>query len=121
MSETRNSDHARTILVVRFRLDMPAGDYAALCANAADIVAAQPGLERKLWATAHEDRRACGIYVFESRAAAEAYVSGPVFAKLREASIHDLEVELYAPQRELCARTGTRVLLEAPRERATGA
>ena len=42
-----------------------------------------PGLLWKIWLDGDADRLAGGIYLFESRAAAEAYAAGPIVARMR--------------------------------------
>ncbi len=42
-----------------------------------------PGLLWKIWLDGTDERRAGGIYMFEDRAAAEAYAAGPIVARLK--------------------------------------
>jgi hypothetical protein len=66
------------------RPEMPKSEWEA---RYTDARAAQflevPGLLWKIWLDGAEERRAGGIYLFESRAAAEAYASGPITARMR--------------------------------------
>ena len=54
-----------------------------------------PGLVWKIWLDAPEENRTGGIYLFRDRAAAEAYVNGPMLGRHRKnPAIHDLEVRV---------------------------
>lgn len=48
-------------------------EMAAVMADLATDIAAEPGLRWKLWTEAPDTGRAGGIYLFDSREAAEAY------------------------------------------------
>lgn len=48
-------------------------EMAAAMADLAADIAAEPGLRWKIWTEAPEEGRAGGLYLFESRAEAEAY------------------------------------------------
>ena len=55
-----------------------------------------PGLLWKIWLDGTEERRAGGVYMFEDRAAAEAYVAGPVVARLRNnPELTEVEVRVF--------------------------
>lgn len=66
------------------RPEMPKAEWEA---RYTDERAAQflkvPGLLWKVWLDGEEERLAGGIYLFESRAAAQAYVDGPIVARLK--------------------------------------
>lgn len=53
--------------------------------DAAHHVANVDGLRWKIWLVNEAQREAGGIYLFESRTAAEAYANGPIIANLRSA------------------------------------
>jgi hypothetical protein len=50
-------------------------DLGDACADLAQDIAHQPGLIWKLWGENRDGRRAGGVYLFDTRAAAEAYVA----------------------------------------------
>jgi hypothetical protein len=49
----------------------------------AQTIAEVPGLLWKVWLRSPERRESGGIYLFESREAAEAYVTGPIVARIK--------------------------------------
>lgn len=68
-----------TILQVSFRYDVPPERFDA--ENGPDVarrVAEVPGLLWKLWLHDPDARECVGVYRFEDRAAADAYVAGPI-------------------------------------------
>ncbi len=55
-----------------------------------------PGLKWKIWLDAPERNGTGGIYFFDDRASAEAYVNGPLLARHRaNPAISDLQVRLF--------------------------
>ena len=54
------------------------------------------GLQWKIWLDGSDERRAGGIYMFETKAAAEAYVNGPIVARMKaNADIGELEIRVF--------------------------
>ncbi|MBB5689261.1 monooxygenase [Roseomonas alkaliterrae] len=80
-----------TLLIFDFPARPPGGpeQVAALRALAKDI-AAEPGLLWKIWTESAEEKRAGGVYLFRSRAAAEAYHARHA-ARLAKAGITEIE------------------------------
>jgi hypothetical protein len=79
------------------RPDMPKAEWEA---RYTDARAAQflevPGLLWKIWLDGAEERRAGGIYLFEDRAAAEAYANGPIAARMRaNPDIGELDIRIF--------------------------
>jgi hypothetical protein len=74
---------ARTTIQIHFELRMPVEEFLALCSGAAPAIAEVPGLQWKLFTLDREKKTAAGIYLFADRAAAEAYVDGPIVDRLR--------------------------------------
>lgn len=67
---------------------------------------AVPGLQWKIWLDGEEDRRAGGIYLFDSRAAAEAYVAGPIVARMKaNPEITDLQIRIFDVRERMTAIT----------------
>jgi hypothetical protein len=57
---------------------------------------AVPGLQWKIWLDGSDQRRAGGIYLFADRAAADAYVNGPIVARMKaNADIGELDVRVF--------------------------
>jgi hypothetical protein len=98
---------ARTTIQINFRLKLPVEDYQALCSSAAPAIAEVPGLQWKLFALDREDTAAAGIYLFSDRAAAEAYVEGPIVGGLRShPGIADLSTRMMEVDESLSRITG---------------
>lgn len=66
------------------RPDMPKAAWEARYTNdRAKPFLDVAGLQWKIWLDEPEERRAGGIYLFDSRATAEAYVNGPIVAGMK--------------------------------------
>jgi hypothetical protein len=79
------------------RPEMPKAEWEA---RYTDARAAQflevPGLHWKVWLDGDAERLAGGIYLFEDRAAAEAYVNGPIVARLKgNAELSEVEIRIF--------------------------
>jgi hypothetical protein len=71
------------ILQVNFKFSIPRADLATAFLDAAQPIADTPGLQWKVWLMNEADNEAGGIYLFESKDAAEAYIGGPIVAGLK--------------------------------------
>jgi len=74
---------SHTHLQIEFEFTCAAHEYQQLAAQRAPTLASVPGLVSKLWIVDEEQRRAGGAYLFSDRAAANAYLEGPIVAGLR--------------------------------------
>ena len=88
------------MVIVQINYRRPEMDKAAWEARYTDDRAAQflnvAGLQWKIWLDGSEERRAGGIYLFEDRTAAEAYVNGPIVARMKaNADIGELEIRVF--------------------------
>ena len=93
---------SRTSVQVNFKLQMPIGEYLALCRQAAPAIAQVPGLESKLFTLDEDEAAAGGIYVFVDRASADAYVAGPFIGGLRNrAGVTELSIRAMAIEENL--------------------
>jgi Putative mono-oxygenase ydhR len=75
------------ILQVNMKFSIPRSDLAAAWLDAAQSIADVPGLRWKVWLMNEAEHEAGGIYLFESKAAAEAYVAGPIVAALKASPV----------------------------------
>ncbi len=89
------------------RPDMPKSDWEARYTDdRARQFLSVPGLLWKIWLDGSEERRAGGIYLFADRAAAEAYVAGPIVARLRgNPDLSEVEVRLFEVRERMSAIT----------------
>lgn len=82
---------APTLVIFDFPARSPGGpDQAAAIRALAEDIAAEAGLLWKIWTESAEEKRAGGIYLFRSRAAAEAYHAKHA-ARLGKAGITGIE------------------------------
>jgi putative monooxygenase ydhR len=73
------------ILQLNFKLTVPVDQYENATAQAAHAISGVPGLRWKIWIVNAAEQEAGGIYCFESREAADAYLNGPIVASLKGA------------------------------------
>ncbi|WP_137124104.1 YdhR family protein [Roseomonas sp. HF4] len=67
---------------------------------------AVPGLQWKIWLDGEEERRAGGIYLFADRTAAEAYVAGPIVARMKaNPDVTELQIRVFDVRENMTAIT----------------
>ena len=71
---------SQQILQVNLRFSIPRADLETAWLDAAQPIADTPGLRWKVWLMNEAENEAGGIYLFESKAAAESYIAGPIVA-----------------------------------------
>lgn len=74
------SEH--THLQIEFEFTCTLDEYRNVVEHVAPAVAGVPGLLSKLWLVDEDRRHAGGAYLFSNRAAATAYLEGPIIAGL---------------------------------------
>ncbi|MBY0334577.1 MAG: YdhR family protein [Acetobacteraceae bacterium] len=79
------------------RPDMPKAEWEARYTDARAAQFLQvPGLHWKVWLDGEAERLAGGIYLFEDRASAEAYVNGPIVARLKgNSELSEVDVRIF--------------------------
>lgn len=89
------------------RPDMPKAEWEARYTDdRARQFLAVPGLQWKIWLDGEDERRAGGIYLFDTRAAAEAYVAGPIVARMKaNPDITDLQIRIFDVRERMTAIT----------------
>jgi hypothetical protein len=81
---------------IQFDLRCTPAEYRDLAEHVAGAVAAVPGLISKVWIVDEERRRGGGDYLFADRAAATAYLEGPIISRLRgNPAVAGVEVRLF--------------------------
>jgi hypothetical protein len=73
------------LLQLNFALNVSVEEYTEIARGVAQPVADVDGLRWKIWFVNEAQHEAGGVYLFESRTAAEAYASGPIVENLRSA------------------------------------
>jgi hypothetical protein len=77
--------HARLHAAANFALTIPVDEYERVVTPVAHAIAAVDGLRWKVWIVNAAEAEAGGFYHFDSEAAAEAYIDGPIISALRAA------------------------------------
>ena len=86
----------RVNVQIRFDLRCTPAEYRGLADHVAGAIAAVPGLLWKIWIVDDERRRGGGVYLFADRAAAVAYVEGPIVSRLRaNPAVAGVDIGLY--------------------------
>jgi hypothetical protein len=84
------------ILQVNMKFSIPRAGLEAAWLDAAPHIAEVPGLIWKVWLMNEAGHEAGGIYLFESKAAAEAYVAGPIVSALKASPVvSDISAKLF--------------------------
>jgi hypothetical protein len=92
----------KTILQINYKFTPPRSDHTALVTPMAEAIAAVPGLIWKVWLMKEADQEAGGIYLFESRASAQAFVSSPAVAEFAaHPSISAVNAKMFEPVESL--------------------
>ena len=73
---------SQKILQVNFKFSIPRADLEAAFLPAAQPIADVPGLRWKIWLMNETEHTAGGIYLFESEAAVQAWMAGPIVAAM---------------------------------------
>jgi hypothetical protein len=94
------------ILQINFSLDMPVAEYQKMVDSVAHAFLDVPGLRWKIWLLNPAAQEAGGIYLFDSQASLDAYLNGPLVAKLRDlTSIRNISVKQFEVMPEATALT----------------
>ena len=89
---------SKTILQINYKFKDSRADHTALVTPMAEAIAAVPGLVWKVWLMNEADHEAGGIYYFESREAAQGFVSSPaVVGFAAHPMLHSFSVKMFEP------------------------
>jgi hypothetical protein len=66
------------VLQINYQFDSTPAEHLELWSQVAEAIAATPGLISKTWLMNEADHEAGGIYLFESREAADEYLNGEI-------------------------------------------
>lgn len=93
---------SKTILQINYKFNSSLADHTALVTPMAEAIAAVPGLVWKVWLLDEAGQEAGGIYYFESREAAQGFVSSPaVKGFVAHPSLSAFSVKMFAPVESL--------------------
>jgi hypothetical protein len=94
------------ILQINYKLGIPASDFMKASAPVAEIIAKAGGLGWKIWLVNETDQEGGGIYLFEDEDSLNAFLSGPVIAKLKaHPAVKELSIKQFDVAGELSAVT----------------
>ena len=93
---------SNTILQINYQFTSSVADFTKLVTPNAEFIAAVPGLVWKIWLLNAADREAGGIYLFESREAAQAFAnSDAIKGFASHPTIANLHAKIFAPDEAL--------------------
>jgi hypothetical protein len=97
MSKAKGAIHMSPKINVQIQFDLRSpAEYRGLADHVAGAVAAVPGLIWKVWILDEERGRCGGVYLFADRAAANAYLEGPIVSRLRtNPAVSNVDVRLF--------------------------
>jgi len=94
------------ILQINFNVNVPAGQYQNIANSVAQAFLDVPGLKWKIWLLNPDTQEAGGIYLFDNQASLNAYLNGPLVAKLRALTvIRNLSIKQFDIMPEATALT----------------
>ncbi len=87
---------SQKILQVNMKFSIPRPDLEKAWMDGAKPIADTPGLLWKVWLMNEKDHEGGGIYLFESEAALNAYLAGPIVASLKSSPVlSDIQVKVF--------------------------
>jgi len=94
------------ILQINFTLNVPAAEYRKMVDSVLHAFVDVPGLRWKIWLLNPALQEAGGLYLFESQASLDAYLNGPLVAKLRSlTSVRNISIKQFEVMPEASALT----------------
>jgi hypothetical protein len=84
------------ILQVNLKFSISRAELETTWLEAAQPIADLPGLRWKVWLMNEAEHEAGGIYLFESEAAAQSYLAGPIVAALKSSpAVSNISAKLF--------------------------
>ena len=94
------------ILQINFNLNVPVAEYQKIADSVAHAFLDVRGLRWKIWLLNPAAQEAGGVYLFDSQESLEAYLNGPLVAKLRGlTSIRTISMKQFEVMAEATALT----------------
>ena len=94
------------ILQINFNLNVPVAEYQKMADSVAAAFIDVPGLKWKIWLLNPVTQEAGGVYLFESQTSLDAYLNGPLVAKLRAlTAIRNVSIQQFEVMPEVTALT----------------
>jgi hypothetical protein len=87
---------SQKILQVNLKFSVRRADLEAAWLEVAQPLADCPGLRWKVWLMNEVEHEAGGVYLFESEAAAQSYLAGPIVAALKASpAVSNISAKLF--------------------------
>jgi len=87
---------SQKILQVNLKFSISRAELEAAWLEAAQPIAEVPGLHWIVWVMNEAEQEAGGIYLFESEAAAQSYLAGPIVAALKSSpAVSNISAKLF--------------------------
>ena len=94
------------MLQLNFKFSVTGDQYTDAVSPLAEEFAALPGLRWKIWMINDAESEAGGIYIFDDEASLQAYLEGPLAAKVTShPALSDFSVKLFDVMDKLTATT----------------
>lgn len=101
----------RTLLLVTYRLRIPAQEFRVHAETAAANISKAPGLVWKIWGLDPETGQGTSVYLFRDAATARAFAAGPAIAELRNGPTEDVTTRIAPVDAGLSTLTGATAAL----------
>ncbi len=106
---------SKTILQVNYRFNSSRSQHVAMVTPLAEPISGVPGLIWKIWLMNEADSEAGGIYLFESRESANAFMNSQAIADfVAQPSISGVSAKLFEPNETLSRVTRGPLELRQP-------
>jgi Putative mono-oxygenase ydhR len=87
---------AQRLVQINFKLNVSDSEYMRAVVPLAKMVADTAGLQWKIWILNEAKREAGGIYLFADESSTDAFLAGPIIARIKGAPlIRDFSVKEY--------------------------
>ena len=84
------------VIQTSFKVRIAWPEYERICQKVAEHIAAIPGLVWKAWVINEVRKEGGGIYLFESAAAADSFLNGPIVSQLEtNSAFEDVRIKSY--------------------------
>jgi len=97
---------AEKILQLNFKFSVPRADYEQAASGMANDFATVNGLRWKIWLMNEAENEAGGIYLFENESSLQAYLEGPLAAKVKShPALSEMSAKMFDVMENLTAIT----------------
>src|SRR5450432_1233299 len=106
---------SKIVLQINYKFTTTPAEHVAMVTPAAGVIAAVAGLIWKTWLMNEAEHEAGGIYLFESREAAQAFLNGPIISNFAaQPTIQSVSAKLFDTNETLDRITRAPLALATP-------